>query len=188
MRASLWVSEFFEWRWAPCVGLTAGSLAFVVLALLVIPTRFDSAEQVANASNPSDTPDETALLERTSAASPRALLGASVPRSFASIGHASEQPGTPPRRERVDASPRAGESAVPLARGFSPVIDRPAPPPDAPLPAAPVAPTPPPVEVAPPPLAAPPPLVAPQAPPPNVVLQQPQQPDADGPRREGTVQ
>jgi len=167
MRAPPLLRDFFEWRWAPCVGLTAGSLAFVVLALLLIPTRFEGALNAGNSS------DESALLDRTSAIPPRAYLGASLPRSFPSVGRTSEQASpSPVREERAESPPALNEPAAPQARGFSPIIDRPAPPP---------APAPPPVEVAPPPLAVPVPAS-------NVVIQQPQQPDADGPRREVTVQ
>ncbi len=48
MRAPQWVSDFFDWRWAPCVGLTAGSLAFVALALLLIPTHFGGEPRVVS--------------------------------------------------------------------------------------------------------------------------------------------
>src|SRR4051812_4746134 len=138
MRAPPLISEFFEWRWAPCVGLTAGSLAFVALALLLIPTSFDNA---ASATNGSNMASETALLERAAAAPPRALLGASLPRSFAGVGRASEQPSSPPtRRERPESSPGTSEPAAPPARGFSPIIDRPDPPPAPPALAPPPAP------------------------------------------------
>ena len=43
MRASQVVREFFKWRWAPVVALTAGSLVFVGLALLFIPDPVGSA-------------------------------------------------------------------------------------------------------------------------------------------------
>jgi hypothetical protein len=175
MRVPPLVSEFFEWRWAPCVGLTAGSLAFVALALLLIPTQFDGAASVAGLAN------ETALLDRTPAVEPRAFLGASLPRTFPGVVRDSEQPSPPARHERMEASRGTSEEAAPPQRGFSPILDRPEPPP-APPPPAPAAP-PATVEVMPPQ----PPPAAP-SPAPSVVIQQPQQPDADGPRREVTVQ
>jgi hypothetical protein len=179
MRVPPMVSEFFEWRWAPCVGLTAGSLAFVALALLLIPTQFDGASGAASLRN------ETALLDRATAVPPRALLGASLPRNFGGLGRNSEQASAPSRRELFTPPPGPppgmSEQAAPPQRGFSPIIDRPDPPPAPPPPAPP---PPAPVEVA-----APPPQVPPPAPTPaNIVIQQPQQPDADGPRREVTVQ
>ncbi|MES1172858.1 MAG: hypothetical protein ABUL62_00925 [Myxococcales bacterium] len=178
MRVPPLVSEFFEWRWAPCVGLTAGSLAFVALALLLIPTQFDGAASTLSSR------DESALLDRRTAMQPRALLGASLPRSFPGIGRSSEQPSPPARNERVEPPPTVSEQAAPMQRGFSPVIDRPEPPPAPPPPTPPPTP-PPPVAVEVPPQPAPPPVPPPAA---NVVIQQPQQPDADGPRREVTVQ
>jgi len=36
------VRAFFEWRWATAVALIAGALAFIALALLLIPTELDS--------------------------------------------------------------------------------------------------------------------------------------------------
>jgi hypothetical protein len=148
-------------------------LAFVALALLLIPTQFDGV------STASGLPNETVLLDRVAAVPPRAMLGASLPRNFAGVGRDAEQAGPPPRREPFappPGSPGMSEQAAP-PRGFSPIVDRPEPPPPAP-----------PVEVAVPP-PQPPPQPPPEAPPPpNVVIQQPQQPDADGPRREVTVQ
>jgi len=164
------VSEFFEWRWAPCVGLTAGSLAFVALALLLIPTQFDGASSLAN---------ETALLDHATAVTPRTLLGASLPRNFSGMGRDLEQARSLPRPEPLAPPPGSpqgsGEQAAPPQRGFSPIIDRPEPPPTP-------APPPAPVEVAPAPPATPAPPTA------DVVVPQPQQTDADGPRREVTVQ
>lgn len=43
MRAPRFVQEFFDWRWATCVVLIAAALAFVALALLLIPTRIGGA-------------------------------------------------------------------------------------------------------------------------------------------------
>ncbi len=56
MRAPQMVNDFFEWRWAPCVGLTAGSLAFVAFALLLIPTRFDGEPRTARTLSAFDSP------------------------------------------------------------------------------------------------------------------------------------
>ena len=36
MRAARILRDFFEWRWAPCVALTVGSLAYVGLAVLLM--------------------------------------------------------------------------------------------------------------------------------------------------------
>jgi hypothetical protein len=43
MPAPPFVREFFQWRWAPVVALTAGSLVFVGLAVLFIPDPVGSA-------------------------------------------------------------------------------------------------------------------------------------------------
>lgn len=33
------VTRFFQWRWAPCVGLVLGALAFITLAVAFIPEQ-----------------------------------------------------------------------------------------------------------------------------------------------------
>ena len=182
MRVPPMVSDFFEWRWAPCVGLSAGSLGFVALALLLIPTRIDAGP----AATSSDLSNASAMLDRpTTASPPRALFGAALPRDFAGANHVSDPAPAPPR-------PRVKPSEAPanVARGFSPIIDRPEPPapppPPPPTMAAEAAPAPPPPPATPPPpaSAAPPPPASPDGAP--VVIQQPDGPD--GPRREITVQ
>jgi hypothetical protein len=116
------VSDFFEWRWAPCVGLTAGSLAFVAFALLLIPTRFGGEPRVSTTLSSFDSP-------RTQ----RALYGASLARSVTEP-EARGLDDARVARFRPRPSPQAGEMAAPPARGFSPILERPAPPPPPPPP------------------------------------------------------
>jgi len=106
MRVTQLASDFLDWRWAPCVGLTAGSLAFVALALLFIPTQIDGAPTTGEA---------LSTLDRPSPPRPqRALFGASLSREAASIG-----------RRVTDSEPsRTSEQAVPQQRGFTPVAER----------------------------------------------------------------
>ena len=121
MRVPPMVSDFFEWRWAPCVGLTAGSLAFVALALLLIPTRFDGEPRVGAALGSF----EAARPQRTSYASSLSASLAEPEERRQDDTHApSSQP--PP-------SSRPNEAAT-LRRGFSPIVDRPEPLPPAPVP------------------------------------------------------
>ena len=47
MRAPRWLKDFSEWRWAPFIALFGAALAFVALALLLIPTRFESTSRDA---------------------------------------------------------------------------------------------------------------------------------------------
>jgi hypothetical protein len=127
MRVPQMVSDFVEWRWAPCVGLTAGSLAFVALALLLIPTSVGEP-RVANTLSSFESP-----------APQRALYGSSLARSLT-------EPAVPQRNARVARSvpapaPQNNETSPAPQRGFSPVLDRPEPPPPpAPAPVAPAAP------------------------------------------------
>ncbi|HEY0469946.1 MAG TPA: hypothetical protein VGC79_37425 [Polyangiaceae bacterium] len=128
MRAPQLVNDFFEWRWAPCVGLTAGSLTFVALALLVIPTRLGGEPRVGSTLSAFDGPQPQ-----------RAIFSSSLTRS------ATE----PESRTADDARsarslPRSGphgndETGVAPRRGFSPIIERPAPPPAPEPPPAPAA-------------------------------------------------
>src|SRR3954465_12587448 len=61
MRVPQLVSDFFEWRWAPCVGLTAGSLTFVALALLLIPTHLGGEPRVVSTLSSFDSPPQRAI-------------------------------------------------------------------------------------------------------------------------------
>jgi hypothetical protein len=124
MRVPQMVSDFFEWRWAPCVGLTAGSLAFVVLALLFIPTRVDEP-LVATTPNTFDRPPPQ-----------RPLYGSSLARSLI-------EPAEPQlddarvARSQPPSAPRSNETRPAPQRGFSPILDRPEPPAPPPAPVAP---------------------------------------------------
>ena len=140
------VSDFFEWRWAPCVGLTLGSLGFVALALLLIPTQFDGAPASSQASS--------GVFDRPSSSPQRALFGASLTRESAGFTRRASEDVNPTRLEPAAAPAPAPDLSPPPQRGFSPIAEREAPPPA--LPAEP----------------APPPLPSPT----NVVLAQPDGP------------
>jgi len=122
MRVPEMVSDFFDWRWAPCVGLTAGSLAFVVLAVLLIPTRFDGEPRAAAtlSSFPNPRPQ-------------RALYASSLAASLAETEHAPDD--SRMARPAPQSNPQAIQTGASFQRGFSPILDRPpAPPPAAPAP------------------------------------------------------
>ena len=127
MRVPQMVNDFFEWRWAPCVGLTAGSLAFVVLALLLIPARVGEP-RAASMPYAFDSPPAQ-----------RPLYGSSLARSLT-------EPADPElndarvARSQPPAAPRNNETRPAPQRGFSPILDRPEPPPPPPAPVAPPAP------------------------------------------------
>lgn len=129
MRVPSLVSEFIEWRWAPCVGLTAGSLAFVALSLLLIPAQIESTPALAEALRTNRV---------SSAPQQRALFGASLATRTVGLAQAGPQPD---RALAVEAVPGVGQSSdAPAQRGFSPPGDRPpAPTPEAapPLPSEP---------------------------------------------------
>ena len=134
MRAPQWVSDFFDWRWAPCVGLTAGSLAFVALALLLIPTHFGGEPRVVSS-----------LSTYESQRPQRAIFSSALSRPEAD---AEERQAEVSRNARVARAvspplPRTTEGGVPSQRGFSPILERaepvPAPAPPVPAPAAPSA-------------------------------------------------
>jgi hypothetical protein len=122
MRAARIVRDFLEWRWAPCVALTAGSLAYVGLALLLIPNELGSGSSSA---------DGTAIFARPTQL-PNTAFASSLARSpFEST------PSTHEAAPHPTAPPRAPEA--PVRRGFSPPIEQPeAPPPPPPPPPPPV--------------------------------------------------
>ena len=153
--------EFLEWRWTPCVALIAGSLAFVGLALLVIPSQLESAPRSASIAGFGEPQ-----------AAPRTLFEASLAQGASlATDHTADELRAPTLRPQP--VPAAAPPATPPVRGFSPVIERAAPetPPPPPPPPSLPAPEAPPPPVA--PAAAPPPL---PAPPPGAAL--PPAPDA----------
>lgn len=115
MRSPQLVNDFIQWRWAPCVGLTAGSLAFVVLALLVIPTHVGGESRSASALNSYEAPRPQ-----------RAIFSSALARPDT---EAEERRPEPVRIARVAPQPpaRSSETSAPLQRGFSPIIERPEP-------------------------------------------------------------
>ncbi len=72
------ISDFFEWRWMPCVALTAGSLVFVGLALLLIPKQIDGHKS-EDVSSSFDRPPSTTSAVFNSSLTPAPSLAA---RSF----------------------------------------------------------------------------------------------------------
>ena len=110
------ISEFLRWRWAPCVGLTTGSLAFVAISLLLIPTQFSAP------------PAPVAGMQRSSyqtasIPNPRALYGASLAQSSPEFAQPARQPETLPP---VRSLPAPALNTAASARGFSPIAERPA--------------------------------------------------------------
>jgi hypothetical protein len=108
MRTPQVISDFLDWRWAPSVGLTAGSLAFVALALLLIPTSFGPA--------PAGIVDSgagiLAVQQQPSVPRKRALFSSAIAEgASASDGRHAQ----------------AVAESAPVQRGFSPVADRPEP-------------------------------------------------------------
>jgi hypothetical protein len=118
MRAPQWVSDFFDWRWAPCVGLTAGSLAFVALALLLIPTHFGGEPRVVSS-----------LSAYESQQPQRAIFSSALARPETDTDERKAEIARNARVARAvpTSLPRTTEAGAPTQRGFSPVLDRPEP-------------------------------------------------------------
>ncbi|HKO53666.1 MAG TPA: hypothetical protein VJV79_38420 [Polyangiaceae bacterium] len=123
MRVPQMVSDFFEWRWAPCAGLTAGSLAFVALALLAIPTRIGGEPRAATTLRSLDSPQPQRALYAST-------LAPSLPEPEQRRADEMHAPRSSPRPE-----PPRDEASAPVRRGFSPIIDRPEPLSPPPMPA-----------------------------------------------------
>ncbi|HYQ45954.1 MAG TPA: hypothetical protein VER11_28485 [Polyangiaceae bacterium] len=114
MRVPQLVTDFFEWRWAPCIGLTAGSLAFVAFAVLLIPTRIGGEPRVVSALSgyESAQPQRTIFsssLARNATEHEERAEGERVARAVPAVAAAISTPSRPPQR------------------GFSPVLERPEP-------------------------------------------------------------
>jgi hypothetical protein len=136
------IKAFLRWRWSPCVALTAGSLAFVALAVLLIPGQVDGEPR-----------QQLSVFDRPRAA-PTAMLNASLAQGVSMAERATRDVSEPRLREQPIAMPHA--PAPPIERAE--VVTPPPPPP-----------APPPAEVAPPPppqLAPPLPAVTQEAAPP----------------------
>jgi hypothetical protein len=124
------IKEFLRWRWSPCVALTAGSLAFVALAVLLIPGQVDGEPR-----------QQLSVFDRPRAA-PTAMLNASLAQGVSMTERAAEDVSEPRLREQPIAMPRA--PAPPIERAE--VVTPPPPPVSPPAEVAP----PPPPQIAPP--------------------------------------
>jgi outer membrane biosynthesis protein TonB len=153
----------------PCVALTAGSLTFVGLALLLIPSELE-ANSRGNAS--------LSTFEQRPAA-PRSMFNASLAQGAVLAERAANEARAP--SARMEAAPAAPVPGLQQARGFSPIAERPEQP-EAPPP-------PPPPPPSPPPAPPPPPLIIPEVAQPTPVIEPPPPPvappaDPDAPHRE----
>jgi hypothetical protein len=169
MQAPVWISGFVRWRWMPSVALVSGSLAFVALAVLVVP---DDLGSVAGGSLQSSR-SRSRLVENADSTKESSF---SLPSFKSLLPGESDDESSPPTRQA--ASPVRDENNVvqsifhaaptieipvapPDPNPEPPPQDAPGPPPTATiftLPAPPEAPSPPPV------LPAEPPAVVPGAP------------------------
>jgi hypothetical protein len=170
MQAPAWISGFVRWRWMPSVALVSGSLAFVGIAVLVVPDDFGSVAggSLQSSRSRSRLAENAGSTKESSFASFKALLP----------GQSDEESPTPTRHA---ASPAGDENNVVQSIFHSaPTIELPVAPPDP-------NPEPPPPEPPPPPptatiftLPAPP-----EAPSPPPVL--PAEPPADFPAGPGAI-
>ncbi len=87
MRAPSWLRDFVRWRWSSCVALIAGSLAFIAIVLLLMPTQSAVTARSATPLPKFDAP---------SVASPaRVAFNASVAREVAPAVKPLDLPTTP---------------------------------------------------------------------------------------------
>jgi len=122
MQAPAWISGFVRWRWMPSVTLVSGSLAFVAIAVLVVPEDLGS---VAGGSLQSSR-SRSRLVQNASSTKESSF---ELP-SFKSLlpGQSDEEPSTPTRQA---ASPVADENNVVQSIFHSaPTIELPVAPPD----------------------------------------------------------
>ena len=115
MRMPPLIKDFLAWRWAPCVALTTGSLAFVGLAVLLIPGQIDAARST-DTSNAFDQPPRSAhAMYNASLAQ-----GVALAQNTVSPGPTENAPQPQPARFRPQPPPLS----TPAARGFSPVLEK----------------------------------------------------------------
>lgn len=122
MQAPAWVSGFVQWRWMPSVALVSGSLAFVAIAVLVVPEDFGSVAGGSLRSSRS----RSRLAENAGSTKEPSF---SLP-SFKALlpGQSDEESSTPTRR---GASPAGDENNVVQSIFHSaPTIELPVAPPD----------------------------------------------------------
>lgn len=151
MRVGQIVSDFVRWRWAPFVGLVSASLLYVLLAILIVPSRVGASESEHESDVEGVGPREAhPAAEESEPERPEPdTLTRTRPTNRINPSSAAPRPPVVQRR-----------------RGFSPPLERPdpTPPPAAPAPAPP-----------PPPTAAPPPPAPPAPTPPPVQPLDPRQ-------------
>jgi hypothetical protein len=119
MATPKFISEFFSWRWMPCVLLASGSLVYVGLALLLVPSGEESHSGSDSASatlRGSQSPSFGSSLFSSSHAKTLDQTTAAATAAAAAVVAASPAPGGISRR------------------GFSPPIEHAAPPPPPPQP------------------------------------------------------
>jgi hypothetical protein len=138
------IPKLLTWRWAPCAALVLGSLSFVGFVTLAIPERIGGLVDGAGKASSLRLGNH---LARSRTGTPESQTDFSGEGASDSPATASPAPSPVTRvaQHSGDNYPR---------RGFSPPLDRPAPPP-APPPVAFTAPAPPPAEAAPAPPAPP---------------------------------
>jgi hypothetical protein len=141
----LGIPKLLSWRWAPCAALVLGSLSFVGFVTLAIPERIDGLVEGAGKASSLRLGNH---LARSRTGTPES------PADFASEGASDSPPAGSPTPTPVTRIAQHSGDNYPR-RGFTPPLDRPAPPPAAP-PAAFTAPAPPPAEATPAPPAPPP--------------------------------
>lgn len=166
------IPKLLSWRWAPCAALVLGSLSFVSFVTLAIPERIDGLADGAGRASSLRLGNHLARSRAGAPESP-ADFAADSESDSPIAGSPAPNPVTRIAQHSGDRYPR---------RGFTPPLDRPAPPP-APPPAAFTAPAPPPAEAAapPPPTLVPPPAPEPAAPQPDLAQAAAVAPTAAGP-------
>jgi hypothetical protein len=119
------LADFVAWRWSPTVGLLSASVLFVLIVVGLVPTEI--GVPVANSKfSPRPRATSTAGLEPdTNTATAYAATAG------------DEAPATRLAPSPVTHSAPASRPAEFGRRGFSPVLDRPEPPPPPPMPVAP---------------------------------------------------
>src|SRR5262245_33666902 len=92
MQPPAWISGFVHWRWMPSVALVSGSLAFVAVAVLVVPDDFGSV----TGSLPRGNRSPSRLAENSDTTKESSFEFSSFKKMLPGLG--DEEPSTPTRQ------------------------------------------------------------------------------------------
>jgi outer membrane biosynthesis protein TonB len=148
MRAPAFIVSFVQWRWTPSVALVVGSLAFVGIAVLVVPDDFGAVTSGADRMSRTGSRNrmgttvepaaDTSSIDEEAPSAPGERHTAALPRKSSNIVHSIFHPvqKTELPVEPVDPNPPPPPPEVPPPPPTNTIYTLPTPPPPSPNPLA----------------------------------------------------